>query len=47
MAPILKKHPGRMSAFCFAALGTLFPPGLARTGAEALAVSWPTLEVTW
>jgi hypothetical protein len=29
-AHILKKHPGRMSAFCFAAPGTRFPPGLSQ-----------------
>jgi hypothetical protein len=46
-AHILKKHPGRMSPFCFAALGTRFPPGLPRTGAKALAGSWSTREVTW
>ena len=46
-AHILNKHPGRMSAFCFAALGTRFPPGLPMTGAEALAGFWSTREVTW
>ena len=46
-AHILKTHLGRMSASCFAALGTRFPPGLPMTGAEALAGSWSTREVTW
>ena len=45
-ARILKKHPGRMSAFCFAALGTRFPSAFPGPGGSVSGFR-PTREVTW